>query len=126
MFISLTTCLSSSLESVPYSRAPLGSVSHFQKPELKLQGHINFKVSFAHWVILRIQESHCLLCTMDACQRLVAVNLIGLNSRLPQCSENHKHGDGLVYLFIIIFTFFKCTTEVWNKCRGSNHTTVIF
>lgn len=29
--------------------------------ELKLQGHINLKVSSAHWVIFRIQESHCLL-----------------------------------------------------------------
>lgn len=43
-----------------YSRAPLGPVSHFHKPEVKLQGHINVKVSFAHWVIFRIQEGHCL------------------------------------------------------------------
>lgn len=127
MLISLTTRLGPSLQSVLSSRAPLGPVSHFHKPELKLQGHINFKVSFAHWVIFRIQEGHCLLCTMDTCQGLVAVNLIGLDSRFPQCSENCKHGNGLVYFFGFLFSFFfKCTMKVWNKCRGSIQTTVIF
>lgn len=100
----------------------------FHKPELKLQGYINFKVSFAHWVIFRIQEGHCLLCTMDTCQGLVAVNLIGLDFRFPQCSENCKHDNGLVYFFGFFFYFylFKCTMEVWNKCRGSYQTIVIF
>lgn len=53
MFISLTTHLGPSLQSVLYSHAPLGPVSLFHKPELKLQGHINLKVSFAHWVIFQ-------------------------------------------------------------------------
>lgn len=112
-----------SLQSVLYSHAPPGPVSHFQKPELKLQGHINF-VSFAHWVLFRIQEGRCLLCTMDTCQGLVAANLTGLDSRLPQCSENCKHGNGLVYFFGLVwfgfvsFIFFflsarwKCVEEV--------------
>lgn len=106
MFISLTTRLGPSLQSVLYSRAPLGPVTLFHKPELKLQGHINFKVSFACWVIFRIQEGHCLLCTMDICQGLVAVILIGPDSRLSQCLENCKHSNGLIYFIFRYFLFF--------------------
>lgn len=106
LLISLTTHLGPSLQSVLYSRAPLGPVSLFHRPELKLQGHINFKVSFAHWVIFRIQEGHSFLCTMDTCQGLVAVILIGLDSRLPQCSENCKHGNGLIYFFVVVVVGF--------------------
>lgn len=58
MFISLTTHLGSALECALYSHVPFGSVSHFQDWSCKDN---NFKVSSAHWVIFRIQESHCLL-----------------------------------------------------------------
>lgn len=124
MFISLTSHLGSfSTICSLFPRSPRTCVTF---PQTRTEAARTHKLcQLAHWVIFRIQEGHCLLCTMDTCQGLVAVNLTGLDSRLPLCSEKCKHGNGLVYFFGLFFkkNFFKCTVEV---CRGSNQTTVIF
>lgn len=86
--------------------APLGPVSHFHKPEVKLQGHINVKVSFAH-IGLFSEFKKAIVYNMDSCQGLVAVtSLTGF--QIPPVLRNCKHGNGLVYFFVFLFfKFFK-------------------
>lgn len=111
-----------------YSCAPLGLYHIFKNQKWSCEDVWKFKVSFAHWVIFRIWEGHCLHCTMDTCHEQIEVNLIGLDTKIPQYSEKCKCTNGLVYFWVLFsyFSFLKCTMEVWNKCRGSNQITIIF
>lgn len=93
--------------------------------ELKLQGHINLKVSSAHWVIFRIQESHCLLVLWTPVRDWWQCTSLDWMRDSPSAQKTVNMAMAWSMCFSF-FYFFKCTMEVWNKCRGSNHATVIF